>query len=85
VGTLATVQVVTVGRRGASFDRSGTDDPDALDLLSRQVPPDLLKVNKPVDRPQQVVGGDMLLERELIEPRSLFDLPVPIMIFSHAN
>src|SRR5262249_46175737 len=43
----------------------------------RQVPPDLLKVNKPIDRPQQVVGGNMLLERELIEQRSLFDLPVP--------
>jgi len=33
----------------------------------RQVPPDLLKVNKPIDRSQQVVGGNMLLERELIE------------------
>jgi hypothetical protein len=43
----------------------------------RQVPPNLLKVDKPIDRPQQVVGGNMLLERELIEQRSLFDLPVP--------
>jgi hypothetical protein len=43
----------------------------------RRVTPDFLKVDKPVDRPQQVVGGDMLLERELIEQRSLFGLPVP--------
>jgi hypothetical protein len=40
----------------------------------RQVPPDLFKVDKPVDRAQQVVGGDMSFERELIEQRSLFDL-----------
>jgi hypothetical protein len=38
------------------------------------VPPDLLKVNKPIDRPQQVVRGNMLLERVLIEQPSLFDL-----------
>ena len=33
----------------------------------RQVPPNLLKVNKPVNRPEQMVGGYMLLERKLIE------------------
>ena len=42
----------------------------------RQVPPDLLKVDEPVDRPQQMVGGDMPFKRELIEQRSLFDLPM---------
>lgn len=42
-----------------------------------QVPPDLFEVDKPVDRPQQMVGGDMLLKRELIEQRSLLDLPMP--------
>ena len=42
----------------------------------RQIPPDLLKVDKPVDRPQLVVGGYMLLERKLIEQCSLFDLPM---------
>src|SRR5215471_4484596 len=43
----------------------------------RQVPPDLLKIAKPVDRPEPVVGGNMPFERELIEQRSLFDLPMP--------
>jgi hypothetical protein len=51
----------------------------------RQVLPDLLKVDKPVHRPEQVVGGDVPLERELIEQRSLFDLPMFIMVLSPAN
>ena len=51
----------------------------------RQVPPDLLQIDEPVDRPQQVVGGNMRLERELVEQRSLFHLPMAIMIFSPAN
>jgi hypothetical protein len=42
-----------------------------------KVPPDLFKVDKSIDRSQQVVGGDMSFERELIEQRSLFDLPMP--------
>jgi hypothetical protein len=42
----------------------------------RQVLPDLFKVDKSVDRPEQVVAGDMPLQRELIEQRSLFDLPM---------
>jgi hypothetical protein len=46
-------------------------------IEGRQIPPDLLKVDKPVDRPEQVVGRNMLFERELIEQRSLFDLPMP--------
>ena len=41
-----------------------------------QAPPNLIKVDKPVDQPQQVVGEDMLLERVLIEQRNLFDLPL---------
>ena len=43
----------------------------------RQVLPDLFEVDKSVNRPEQVVGGDMPFERELIEKRSLFDLPMP--------
>ncbi|KRR08796.1 hypothetical protein CP49_29730 [Bradyrhizobium valentinum] len=54
------------------IDRRSTD----AAVEGRQVPPDLFKVDKPVDRPQQVVGGDMSFERELREQRSLFDLPM---------
>lgn len=38
-----------------------------------QLPP-VFKLYEPVDRPEQVVGRDVLLEPELIEQRSLFDL-----------
>jgi hypothetical protein len=63
------------------IDRRPTD----AAVEARQIPPDLLKVDKPVDRPQQVVGGYMLLERKLIEQCSLFDLPMPHHVFSPAN
>src|SRR4029077_145396 len=55
------------------IDRGSTD----TTVERFQLPPDLLKVDKPIDRPEQVVSGDMPLERELIEQRSLFDLPMP--------
>jgi hypothetical protein len=42
----------------------------------RQVLPDLLKVDKPVNRPEQVVSRDVPLKRKLIEQSSLFDLPM---------
>src|SRR5262249_25758185 len=42
----------------------------------RQVLPDLLKIDKPVDRPEPVVGGDVPFERELIEQSILFDLSI---------
>ncbi|MDA9499458.1 hypothetical protein XI05_18720 [Bradyrhizobium sp. CCBAU 11357] len=42
----------------------------------RKLLPDLFKVDKSIDRPEQVVGRDMPFERELIEQRSLFDLPM---------
>jgi hypothetical protein len=42
-----------------------------------QISTDLFEVDKLVDRPQQVVSGDMPFERELIEQRSLFDSPMP--------
>jgi len=41
--------------------------PTDATVEGRQIPPDLLKVDKPVDRPQLVVSGYMLLERKLIE------------------
>jgi len=36
--------------------------PTDMTVERRQVLPDLLKVDKPIDRPEQVVGGDMPLE-----------------------
>jgi hypothetical protein len=36
----------------------------------------VLEVDKSVDRSEQVVGGEMPFGRELIEQRSLFDLPM---------
>jgi len=45
-------------------------------VKGRQIPPDLSKVDKSVDRPEEMVGRDVLVERELIEQRSLFDLPM---------
>ncbi|MGJ5132962.1 hypothetical protein, partial [Bradyrhizobium oligotrophicum] len=35
------------------------------------------KVDEPIDRPHEVVGWDVPFQRELIEQRSLFDLPMP--------
>src|SRR5512145_3215703 len=41
-----------------------------------QLPPQLAKLDEPVDRPQQMVSGNVPFERELIEQSSLFDLPM---------
>jgi hypothetical protein len=38
--------------------------------------PQFTKLNKPIDRPQDVVGRNMRLQRELIEQSSLVDLPM---------
>ena len=54
------------------IDRSSTD----TTVERRQVPPDLFKVDKSVDRPELVVGRDMPFEREFIEQRRLIDLPM---------
>jgi hypothetical protein len=54
------------------IDRRSTD----TTVEGGQVLPDLFKVDKSIDRPEQVVGRDMPFERELIEQRSLFDLPM---------
>ena len=43
----------------------------------RQLPPQLTELHEPVDRAQQMIGRNMPFERELIEQRSLFDLPMP--------
>jgi hypothetical protein len=64
----------STGTRVREFDTSRK--PHDATVEGRQVPPELFKVDKPVDRPQQVVGRDMSFERELIEQRSLFDLPM---------
>ncbi len=42
-----------------------------------QLPPQLAELDEPVDRAQQMIGRNMPFERELIEQRSLFDLPMP--------
>ncbi|RXH39751.1 hypothetical protein XH94_17975 [Bradyrhizobium zhanjiangense] len=55
------------------IDRRSTD----AAIERRQVPPDLFKIDKPVNQPQQVISRDMSFERELIEQRGLFDLPMP--------
>ena len=42
----------------------------------RQLPPQIAKLDEPVDRPQQMIGRNVPFERKLIEQRSLFDLPM---------
>src|SRR5689334_10233551 len=41
-----------------------------------QLPPQLAELHKSVDRAQQMIGWNMPFERELIEQRSLIDLPM---------
>lgn len=53
-------------------DRRPTD----AAVEKRQVSPDLFKIDKPVNQPQQVISRDMSFERELIEQRGLFDFPM---------
>ena len=42
-----------------------------------QLPPQFAKLHEPVDRAQQMIRRNVPFERELIEQRSLFDLPMP--------
>jgi hypothetical protein len=42
----------------------------------RQLSPDVAKLDDPVDRPQKAIWRDVPFERELIEQRSLLDLPM---------
>jgi hypothetical protein len=42
----------------------------------RQLPPDFSQLDESVDRPQEMTGRNVPFERELIEQRSLFDLPM---------
>ena len=50
-----------------------------------KLPSQLDEVDEAIDRPQQMIGRHMPLERELVEQRSLLDVPIPIMIFSPAS
>jgi hypothetical protein len=43
-------------------------------IEARQLAPDLVQLDEPVYRAQQMIGRNMLLKRELIEQRSLLDL-----------
>jgi hypothetical protein len=51
--------------------------PPDVAVERRQLPPQVLKVDEPIDRPQEMVGWDVPFKRELIEQRSLLDLPMP--------
>src|SRR5437762_13312105 len=42
----------------------------------RQLPSQVAKFDEPINRPQQMIRWNMPIERELIEQRSLFNLPV---------
>ena len=41
-----------------------------------QLPPQLAKLDEPVDGPQEMVSWNVPFERELVEKNSLFDLPM---------
>jgi len=41
-----------------------------------QLPPQLAEFDEPADRPQEMIGRNVLFKRELIEQSSLFDLPM---------
>ena len=49
--------------------------PPDLAVERRQLPPHLRQVDEAVDRPQQMVGRHMAIEREVVEQRALLDLP----------
>ena len=62
-------------RDGRSFGRSpGVTIVRAVER--RQLPRQVAKLNKPVNRPQQMLGWNVLFERKLIEQRGLFALPM---------
>src|SRR3954468_24749290 len=42
-----------------------------------ELAPQFTKLDEPIDRAQQMISGNVPLQRELIEQRSLFDLPMP--------
>jgi len=50
--------------------------PPEMAVEARQFAPDLVQLDKPVYRAQQMIGWNVLLQRELIEQRSLLDLPM---------
>src|SRR3954463_16269743 len=42
-----------------------------------ELAPQFTELDEPIDRAQQMISGNVPLQRELIEQRSLFDLPKP--------
>ena len=42
----------------------------------RQLPPHLRQIDEAVDRPQEMIARHMRIEREVVEQRTLFDLPL---------
>ncbi len=41
----------------------------------RELPPHLRQIDEAVDRPQEMIGRHMRIEREVVKKRTLFDLP----------
>src|SRR5665213_1647557 len=54
------------------IDRRPTDGA----VEGSQLPPQLSKLDEPVDRPQQMIGRNVSFERKLVEQSSLIDLPM---------
>ena len=50
--------------------------PPQVAIEARQFTPDFVQLDKPVDRAQQMIGRNVVLQRELIEQRSLLGLPM---------
>ena len=50
--------------------------PSDAAVETSQLPPQLAKFDKSVYRPQKMIGRNVPFKRELIEQRSLFDLPM---------
>jgi len=50
--------------------------PSDAAVETSQLPPQLAEFDKPIYRPEEMIGRNVPFERELIEQRSLFDLPM---------
>jgi hypothetical protein len=55
---------------------SGSIDGRPTAVETSQLPPQLAEFDKPIYRPEEMVGRNVPFERELIEQGSLFDLPM---------
>ncbi len=53
--------------------------PPHLAVERRQLPPQPVEFDKPINRPQQVCFRHMPFQRKLVKQRVLLDLPLPII------